>query len=45
MRKQIAQTARAKAEVVKIHPDVAEARINEVADARLAVLKPATTEA
>lgn len=45
MRKQIAQTARAKADVVKIHPDVAEARINEAAAARLASLKPATTGA
>lgn len=45
MRKQIVQTARTKAEVVKIHPDAAEARINKAATARLAILKPATTEA
>ncbi|AGC34630.1 hypothetical protein AAER22_13730 [Pseudomonas aeruginosa] len=45
MRKQIAQTARAKAEVVKIKPAAIEARINEAADARLAVLKPINTPA
>ena len=44
MRKQIAQTARAKAVVVEINPDNIEARINEAAAARQAALQPATTK-
>lgn len=43
--KQVVQSARAKALVVKVNPDSIETRINEAADARRAVLNPITTTA